>query len=100
MRITVKMPHGASVGQRTDSSAEVRENETARTVRLASIVHAQSIRVPGDECISIQIDGIDSEGKAVRIILEPPVVKAMLQPGPDSDLDLNPLVVEKTSRPR
>jgi|KBSMisStandDraft_5_1062788.scaffolds.fasta_scaffold1086621_1 hypothetical protein len=51
-----------------------------RTIRISTITHAQAIRLPGHEVNSIQIDGIDQDGNPVRIILEPPVLKAMLEP--------------------
>ena len=51
-----------------------------RTVRVTTITHAQAIRLPGHQVNSVQIDGTDDEGKPVRIILEPPVLKAMILP--------------------
>lgn len=51
-----------------------------RTTRISSITHAQAIRLPGHDFNSIQIDGIDDKGNLVRIVFEPPVLKAMLEP--------------------
>ena len=53
---------------------------TMRTIRIATINHAQAIRLPGHEFNSVQMDGIDQDGWPVRIILEPPIVKAVLEP--------------------
>ena len=50
---------------------------TLRTIRIATITHAQAIRLPGEALNSIQIDGVDRHGHSVRIILEPGVVKQM-----------------------
>jgi hypothetical protein len=50
---------------------------TLRTIRIATITHAQAIRLPGEALNSIQINGVDRDGHSVRIILEPGVVKQM-----------------------
>jgi hypothetical protein len=47
------------------------------TIRVAKITHAQAIRLPGDEFNSVQIDGLDERGDAVRVILQPAALKAM-----------------------
>ena len=53
---------------------------TVRTVRIKTIVHAQAIRLPGDNFNSVQIDGLDENGDPVRVILGPDALKAMLPP--------------------
>lgn len=53
---------------------------TRPTIRIRTITHAQAIRLPGHDLNSVQIDALDQDGKAVRIILEPQVLEAMLEP--------------------
>lgn len=50
-----------------------------RTIRIATITHAQAIRLPGHELNSVQIDGVDHDGSPVRVILEPQVLAEMRQ---------------------
>lgn len=48
------------------------------TIRIDTITHAQAVRLPGDRANSVQIDGLDENGRVIRIVLAPPVVGAML----------------------
>jgi hypothetical protein len=48
------------------------------TIRIDTITHAQAIRLPGDRANSVQIDGLDENGRVIRVILAPTVVDAML----------------------
>lgn len=50
------------------------------TIRINMITHAQAIRLPGHEFNSVQIDAIDEGGQAIRIVLAPPALKAMIEP--------------------
>lgn len=56
--------------------------DSVPTIRIKVIIHAQAVRLPGHQRNSVQIDGIDDRGKAVRIVLQPTALSAMLAPAP------------------